>query len=224
MVGRDLTSLSNQASIAAAAPGHPDQTRWLDLLKNRNVIALVLARLVSDPVWWFVVAWTPDYLNTQRGFSLKEIGLYAWIPFLAGSVGGMTGGRVSDLLIRKGVKPASARRRVLYVSAAFAPLAILISRVPSAGMAIALIAAMASIVYSWFINTAAIIPDLVPENVVGSVLGLMGTAGSLGGFFFTRMVGLMLTHYSYAIVFVLAGSMHLFASFILWALMSEQGL
>jgi MFS transporter, ACS family, aldohexuronate transporter len=214
--------IERQASNSAvrAAGGIPG--RWMDLLKERKVLALVLARLVSDPVWWFFVAWTPEYLKSQRGFSLKEIGLYAWIPFVAGSVGGLAGGRASDRLIRKGMKASTARLRVLYVSAAFAPLGILISRVPSAGMAIALIAGMALIVYSWFINTAAVIPDLLPSNVVGSVLGLMGTAGSIGGFLFTRLVGFLLTHYSYTIVFLLAGSMHLMASAILWALMRER--
>jgi ACS family hexuronate transporter-like MFS transporter len=209
------------ASSAAAGREAPVGTRWMDLLHNRRVVALVLARLVSDPVWWFFVAWTPKYLYSQRGFSLKEIGLYAWIPFVAGSLGGIIGGKTSDTLIGRGMNAASARLRVLYVSAAFAPMGILISRVPSAGAAIALIGAMALVVYSWFINTAALIPDVLPASVVGSVLGLMGTAGSVGGFLFTRLVGFLLTHYSYTIVFLLAGSMHLLASFILWTLMRE---
>ncbi len=217
----DATSAGSPGSTAAAAPNNSGRSRWVDLLKNRNVMGLVLARLVSDPVWWFLIAWTPKYLASQRHFSLDEIGRYAWIPFVAGSVGGMAGGRASDLLIRRGMKPASARRRVLYISAAFAPLGMLTSRVPTAGMAIGLIAGMALIVYSWFINTAAIIPDVMPANVVGSVLGLMGTAGSAGAFLFTRLVGFLLTCYSYPIVFLLAGSMHVLASFILWALMKE---
>jgi ACS family hexuronate transporter-like MFS transporter len=210
------------ASPKPEPPACPGPSRWIDLLKNRKVLGLVLARLVSDPVWWFFVAFTPEYLKSQRGFSLKEIGLYAWIPFVAGTLGGMLGGGTSDRLIRKGMNAARARLRVLYISAAFAPLGILISGVPSAGMAIALIAGMALVVYSWFINTAALIPDVLPENVVGSVLGLMGTAGSLGGFLFTRLVGFLLTHYSYAVVFVLAGSMHLMAAVILWAFMRER--
>jgi MFS transporter, ACS family, aldohexuronate transporter len=228
---RGSASADNEATQPVAEPFGKEKAeaadptaprRWIDLLKNKNVLGLVLARLVSDPVWWFFVAFTPEYLKSQRGFSLKEIGLYAWIPFVAGTVGGMLGGGTSDRLIRKGMNAASARLRVLYISAAFAPLGILISRVPSAGMAIALIAGMALVVYAWFINTAAIIPDVLPESVVGSVLGLMGTAGSLGGFLFTRLVGFLLAHYSYTIVFLLAGSMHLIASVILWAFMRKR--
>jgi ACS family hexuronate transporter-like MFS transporter len=81
---------------------------------------------------------------------------------------------------------------------------------------------MAFVVYSWFINTAAVIPDLFSQKVVGSVLGLMGTAGSAGGVLFAQLVGYLLTRYSYAIVFVLAGSMHVMAFLILWLFLKPQ--
>ncbi len=196
--------------------------RWAGLLKERNVFALVLARFVSDPVWYFYIFWIPEYLRRERGFSLADIGLYAWIPFVAGAVGGMVGGGASDRLISAGLKPVSARTRVLYISAAFAPLGIITSRVGSAATAILMIAVMAFVVYSWFINTAAVIPDLFPENTVGSVLGLMGTAGSAGGVFFNMLVGFLLTHYSYGVVFALAGTMHLLASFVLWTMLKVR--
>jgi ACS family hexuronate transporter-like MFS transporter len=209
----------NSQGVASASASGPQ--RWGDLLKDRNVLALVLCRLVSDPVWYFYLFWIPEYLTRERGFSLAEIGLYAWIPFVAGAVGGMVGGRASDRLVHAGVRPARARTRVLYISAAIAPLGMLTGKVHTAAMAIALIAVMAFVVYSWFINTAALIPDLFSEKVVGSVLGLMGTAGSAGGVVFTFLVGFLLTHYSYTAVFLLAGSMHLLASLILWSLLRE---
>lgn len=200
-----------------------EDTHWSSLLKNRNVLALVLARFVSDPVWIFYLFWMPEYLKRERGFSLADIGMYAWIPYMGGAIGGILGGRASDLLIRRGMAPAKARARVLYVSAAFAPLGMLTTQVHSAAMAIVLIAVMAFVTFSWFINTAAIIPDLFPENVVGSVLGLMGTAGTAAGVVFAMLVGFLLTYYSYTPVFILVGTMHLLASLILWSLMKEKG-
>jgi ACS family hexuronate transporter-like MFS transporter len=209
-----LLAPDNESASEVTAPN-----RWSSLLKDRNVLALVLARLVSDPVWYFYLFWTPEYLKRERGFSLTDIGLYAWIPFVAGALGGMVGGQASDKLITAGVPNVRARTRVLYISAALAPLGIWTSKAHSAPVAMLLIAAMAFVAYSWFINTAALIPDLFPDRVVGSVLGLMGTAGSAGGIVFTVLVGFLLTHYSYGTVFALAGSMHVLASFILWALM-----
>lgn len=208
---------SDEGSATESAP-----MRWTSLLKQRNVLALVLSRFVSDPVWYFYLFWIPEYLKRERGFSLTDIGMYAWIPFVAGAMGGMTGGRASDVLIARGLSPVKARARVLYVSAALAPLGMLTSQVHSAAAAIFLIAIMAFVVYSWFINTAAIIPDVASANVVGSVLGFMGTAGSASGVLFSMLVGFLLSHYSYKVVFVLVGSMHLLAALILWSLMDER--
>ena len=196
--------------------------RWIALLKNRSVLALVLSRFVSDPVWYLYLFWIPEYLKRERGFSLTDIGMYAWIPFVAGAIGGMTGGRASDMLIAKGIAPAKARARILYVSAAIAPLGMLTGLVHSAAAAIFLIAIMAFVVYSWFINTAAIIPDVVSGKVVGSVLGLIGTAGSAGGALFTPLVGFLVSRYSYAIVFMMAGTMHLMGALIFWTLMRDK--
>lgn len=195
---------------------------WFALLKDRNVLALVLSRLVSDPVWYFYVFWIPEYLKRERGFSLAQIGMYTWMPFVAGALGGMVGGRASDALIARGVSPVKARTRVLYVSAALAPLGMFTGVVHSAPAAILLIATMAFVVYSWFINTAAIIPDVVSDKVVGSVLGFIGTAGSAGGALFSVLIGYLLSRYSYGLAFVLAGSMHVVGASILWSLIKDR--
>jgi ACS family hexuronate transporter-like MFS transporter len=186
-------------------------------MKNRNVIALLLARFFSDPVSYFYAFWIPEYLTRERGFSLSAIGMYAWIPFVAAAIGGMVGGRASDLLIQRGVPPAKARRIILYISAAFAPLGVFTSQVRSASMAILLMSVMSFVVYCWFINTAAIIPDIVTERAVASVLGIVGTAGSASGVVFTFLVGFLVSRYSsYRAVFLILGSMHLIAALILW--------
>lgn len=216
----ELREESEEETIAKGGAVAP--RRWVDLLKDRNVLALVCARFVSDPVWYFYLFYIPDYLKAERGFSLKDIGLFAWIPFVAGTLGGMSAGAISDRLIHAGFKPVRARTLVLYVAAAIAPLGMLTSQAPSAAIAIGLIAVMAFVVYSWFINTAAVIPDLFPERIVGSVLGLMGTAGSAGGALFAQLVGHLLTRYSYTIVFVFAGSMHVIAFLILWLFLKPQ--
>lgn len=194
---------------------------WFGLLKSRNVLALVISRFISDPVWYFYIFWIPEYLKRERGFSLTDIGLYAWIPFVAGAAGGMTAGWTSDVLIAHGFSPVRARTRILYIAAVVGPLGMWTGKVHSAAAAIFLIAIMAFVVYCWFINTAAIIPDVVPENVVGSVLGFMGTAGSAAGALFSLFLGYLLARYSYGMAFVLAGSMHVVAALVLRSLMTE---
>lgn len=196
---------------------------WFGLLKQRNVLALVISRFVSDPVWYFYLFWIPEYLKRERSFTLTDIGLYAWIPFVAGAAGGMTAGWTSDFLIARGIPPVKARTWVLYIAAALAPLGMLTSKVHSPATAIFLIAVMAFVVYCWFINTAAIIPDVVRENVVGSVLGFMGTAGSAAGAVSSLLLGFLLARYSYGPAFALAGCMHLLAAVLLRSMITEEG-
>lgn len=218
----DITPEERQQLEEPLGEHRNTSTPWFGLLKNRNVLALVLSRFVSDPVWYFYLFWIPEYLKRERGFSLGEIGMYAWIPFVAGALGGMVGGQASDVLIARGISPVKARTRVLYISAALAPLGMLTSIVHSAATAILLIAVMAFVVYSWFINTAAIIPDFVSDKVVGSVLGFIGTAGSAGGALFSILMGYLLSRYSYSLAFVLAGSMHVVGASLLCLLVSER--
>jgi len=201
----------------------PAPESLLTLLKNGHVRAIVSARLVSDPVWVFYLYWTPKYLTHVWGYNLKDIGLYAWIPFVFGGLGGVFGGVASDWLIRRGMMPAQARKSLLYVAGAAAPLGMTLGFASSSAIALSLIAVMAFVVYIWYINTAALISDVFPERVVGSILGLMGTAGALGGMGLNWFAGYVVdTLKSYTPVFFVAGSGHLLASLILFFFLREK--
>jgi ACS family hexuronate transporter-like MFS transporter len=208
-------------SVVTGTANAGTRRAWWSLLRDRNVLGLFFARMIADPVWYFYLFWIPEYLKRERGFGLAEIGLYAWIPFVAADLGGLFAGFCSDRLIQHGMQAARARRRVLYGAAAFAPVGILTSRAQSSGTAIALIAIAGFICFVWFINTATLVSDVFPENVVGSVQGLIGSAGSAGGVLFNLLTGFMVDRGGYRAVFVLVGSMHLVAALILWRLMRD---
>lgn len=214
-------SAASPDSASSSSSGPPESL--LTLLKNGNVRAIVMARLVSDPVWVFYLYWTPKYLAHAWGYNIKDIGLYAWIPFVFGGMGGIFGGMASDWLIRRGLKPAQARKRLLYIAGGVAPLGMTIGFATSSALALALIAVMAFVVYIWYIDTAALISDIFPERVVGSVLGLMGTAGSLAGMGLNWFAGYIVdTYNSYTPIFFVAGSGHLLASLILFFFLKEK--
>ena len=86
---------------------------WLSLVRDRKVLAVVLPRLASDPVWYFYLFWLPDYLQRSRHFTLADVGFYGWIPFLFADMGNVLGGVASDWLVRLGRPPAHARIIVL---------------------------------------------------------------------------------------------------------------
>ena len=208
--------------FAVTTAGSSGARHSVRLLRDRNVLGLFFTRLIADPVWYFYLFWIPEYLKRERGFSLAEIGIYAWIPFVAADAGGIFAGLASDRLIQRGLGAPQARRRILYGAAALAPLGILTTTVRSSGAAIALIALAGFICFVWFINTATLVSDVFPESVVGSVQGLIGSSGSAGGVLFNLLTGYLVDHGGYRIVFALVGSMHLIAALILWLVMRDE--
>jgi MFS transporter, ACS family, aldohexuronate transporter len=211
-----------------AAQKAAEPRSFLDLLKNKKVLAIIGVRLLNDPVWVFYIAWMPKYLAEVWKFDLQQMALYGWIPFLFGGMGGMFGGMASDWLIRRGLAPAKARKACLYATAAIAPLGMLTGYVGSAAVSIALLAMMAFVCYTWFISTAALMSDVFPERVVGSVLGLSAGAGQFGGILIAWLAGHLLqrggadVRHSYASLFIIAGSAHLAASTILFCFLRDR--
>ena len=211
------------AAPAVAKADDPKSETFLDLLKDKRVLAITLARLLTDPIWVFYLTWTPKYLAEVWNFDLKTMGLYGWIPFLFGGMGGVFGGMFSDRLIRRGMEPARARKRVLYMTGAIAPLGMLTGFVGSAGVSIALIAMMAFVCYVWFINTAALMSDVFPEKVVGTVLGFAAGVGQFGGLLMAFLAGYLLEkNHSYTALFFVAGSGHLLASLVLFFFLKDK--
>ncbi len=116
--------LSDQPAADAVAET-VSRRPWASLFRHRQVWAVIAGRFFSDPIWWFLISWLPNYLKSERGFTLALIGLLAWIPFLFADVGNLTGGAVSSLLIRRGWTVDRARKTVLIGSAAVVPFGVL---------------------------------------------------------------------------------------------------
>ena len=199
---------------------------WNVLLRQRVVWGLVLSRLFSDPVWYFYLFWLPDYLQRERHLSLAQIGLYGWIPFLFADLGSLGGGYLSDLLIRRGINPAKARMMVLAGVACVAPTGALVGIAPSAATAITVTCVVAFLTQCWSTNTATLISDVLPHSARGSVMGLMGTAGSLAGACFAQVLGFVIGHFGYPPAFGLAAGLHPCAigvlAFMLWPVIGRR--
>jgi len=187
---------------------HESRTPWLSLFRHRQVWALIAARFFTDPIWWFLISWLPNYLKAERGFGLAQIGLLAWIPFLFADIGNMAGGAASSLLIRRGWSVDAARKAVLLPSAAAIPLGVLgIVTTRSDAMAIAGISLVAFAFQSWIVNVHTLPSDCFPKQDVGAVFGVGGTAAGIASMGFTLLVGWVVDRYSYTPVYVMVGLM-----------------
>jgi ACS family hexuronate transporter-like MFS transporter len=201
--GRDTAEVSRQRGAA----------RWLDLLKQGNVWGIVLGRSLTDPIWWFYVFWLPKYLGDARGFDLKHIAVFAWIPFLAADIGNFTGGFASGFLIKRGMPVIRARKWVCVLSSLPILAGIPAALTHNAYWAIALISVAVWGYASWSTMGLTFPSDLFPHDVVASVTGLSGlVASGLAGTLFTLAVGWLVDKFSYFPAFVAAATIPLLAT------------
>ena len=196
--------------------------RWVQLLKNRNVWGIVLGRSLTDPIWWFYVFWLPQYLSDARGFSLKRIALFAWVPFVAADIGNFTGGFVSGYLVRRGVPVLRARTWICAASCLPILAGIPAAYVHHSYTALALICIALWGYASWSTMGLTLPSDLFPEDVVATVTGLSGLAAGLGGAAFTMVVGATVDRFSYGPAFLAAGLLPLVATMCLFLLIRAE--
>jgi len=199
-----------QDSISTSADSTPS-LRWIDLLRIRESWGLVSAKFLSDAAWYFYLFWLPKYLYDARGFDVKAVGTFAWIPYAAAGVGCLLGGWFSGYLIRRQFSLGVARKLALGLSAAVMPSILLVPKLP-----VAWALAIFSLAYfgqqSWSTLVMVLPTDLFPAKVVGSVAGLVGFGGAMGGIAFGQLVGYLLDHgFGYGVVFSLAGTFHVAA-------------
>ncbi|HEY2931687.1 MAG TPA: MFS transporter [Acidobacteriota bacterium] len=180
---------------------------WSELFRCRQVWGLILCRFLTDPIWWLYIVWLPGYLHDARGFSLKEIGYFAWVPFLFADIGNMLGGGISSYLIKRGWNVSAARKVVMYPSAALMSAGIAATKVESPVAAIALICVVTFAFQSWIINVITLPSDLFPSRWVGSVAGIGGFGAGIGAMLFTLATGPVVDRFSYAPIFIAAGIM-----------------
>ncbi|HXR38251.1 MAG TPA: MFS transporter [Terracidiphilus sp.] len=199
---------------AAAASAQRGVGRWLVLLKQSNVWGVVLGRSVADPIWWFYVFWLPQYLSDARGFSLKQIAAFAWVPFVAADIGNFTGGFASSFLIKRGMPVVRARKWVCVLSSLPILAGIPAATTHNAYWALALISFSVWGFTAWVTMGLTFPADLFPQDVVASVTGLSGLGAGLAGAAFTLAVGWTVDNYSYFPAFVAAATLPLLATVI----------
>ena len=181
------------------------------IIGERQLWGLFVTRMVATPVWWFYVFWLPDYLSKGRGFSLKEIGFFAWIPYLTVDLGKMAGGALSDWLIGQNRSATFSRKSVMVGGALAMMGGLMVVGAPNAAAAIAW-ASVATFGFGmWSANILALHADVFSSETMGTAVGLTGTGASLGGAIFTYGVGQVVDKAGYAPVFWMVGCLALVA-------------
>lgn len=179
--------------------------------------AFVVVRFLTDSFSYFITFWLPSYLQDARGMSLRQVGIWAWIPFLAAGVGGMGGGAWSDWLVRRGWSPARARRGVMLYVALVMPLSWAAVEARSVVVAIALVSVLLGAQSCWNSNLLALMSDLFPRRTLGRVVSIAVSGGAVGGLITTLFAGRVIAERGYVPVFASLGFLHLTAFVLLAA-------
>lgn len=195
----------------------PPPAVWA-LAKTRFVWQFTLSKVFADPVWYFYTFWFPQYLKVGHGFTMKEIGETAWIPFFTGGIGNLAGGFLCTFLLRRGLSAQTARRVAVLLFSAFMVAAVPSAMVHSSAFAIALISAATFGYCGALANVLAIPRDLFPSNAVASIWGLASMGSGFGGMFFSLVTGWLVDHYSFKPAFVLFGLTPIIAAALIWSL------
>ncbi len=189
---------------------------WARLFPHRQTWAFAVGKFLTDPIWWVYLFWLPDFLNKQHGLELKNFGLPLAIIYIIADVGSIGGGWISGALIKRGWS-INAGRKIAMLICALAVVPIIFASITSnLWIAVVLIGIAAAAHQGWSANIFTLASDMFPKQAVGSVVGIGGMAGAIGGMFIAKLVAYILsTTGSYVPIFAIAASAYLVALLII---------
>lgn len=189
-----------------------ERVRWVELLKFRQTWAFVIGKFMTDPIWWFYLYWLALFLNNNFGLSLTGLALPLIVVYMMTSVGSIGFGYLSGAMIKRGVEVSKSRRTAMFICALLVIPVVFAANVTSMWLAIIIIGIAAAAHQGWSANIFTTASDMFPKKAVGSVVGLGGFAGSVGGMILLTSSGYIVQGTgSYIPLFIICGSSYLLA-------------
>ena len=194
----------------------------ISILKQRKFWGIALPRFLADPTWGTLSFWVPLYLSQTRGFDLKQIAMFAWLPFVAADLGCLFGPVIAHFLQQRGVSLINARRWAFSVGAILMTGMIFVGRVESAYAAIALLCLGGFAHQTLSVTVITMASDLFRRDEVATVAGLAGMMGNLGVLLFSLLIGGLVTKIGYDPFFVALGVLDILGAVILWTFVKDR--
>ena len=215
---QELAYIRSDANANAA----PLKIPYAELLKRKAAWAFLAGKFLTDPVWWFYLFWLPGFLNEKYHVDLVHLGPPLVAIYLAADIGSIGGGWLSSFFLKLGWTLGRSRKTAMFICAGSVVSVVF---VPLTGgnlwLTVFLVAIAASAHQGWSANLYTIASDSFPRTAIGSVIGLGGLGGAIGGLLVQPAIGWWLDHTgkSYSLLFVIAGSMYLLALLIIQILL-----
>jgi MFS transporter, ACS family, hexuronate transporter len=202
------------AYIRSDPPDSIVKIPWRKLLPHRQTWAFAIGKFMTDPIWWLYLFWIPDFLNKNYNVSISvsQLGPPLITIYLIADIGSVGGGWISSHLIKKGWTPNKARKVAMLVCALCVVPIIFAASGVGKWTAVLLISLAAAAHQGWSANIFTLASDMFPRKAIGSIVGIGGMAGAVGGMFLALLVGAILQDTgSYKLIFAIAGSAYLVA-------------
>lgn len=205
-------SAAELAYIRSDPPEAATKVPWSRILRHRQAWAFVAAKFMTDPIWWFFLFWLPKFLHSEYGLTLLGLGLPLVVIFVLADVGSILGGWLAGRFIRLGWSVNRARKGAMLVCALCVVPIVFAAQADNLWLAVGLIGLATAGHQGWSANVFTLTSDMFPRQAVGSVVGIGGFAGAVGGMLIATFTGFLLqTTGSYLPVFLMAGSAYLLA-------------
>ena len=193
-----------------------------EVLISAKTWKLMVARGLTDPVWYFYLFWFPKYLLEARHLPLQQVARIGWLVYLFAGVGTLLGGLFSGWLIRRGVAPGTAYRRCMLICAALVPLSPLAGIASNAFISVSVASIVALAHMAWLIALSSTVIALYPSSQLGKAFGLIAAGSAFGGMLSTEIVAYVVTQHGYLPLFFLMMFLHPMALLLLWTTFRER--
>jgi ACS family hexuronate transporter-like MFS transporter len=192
------------------------------LLRMKEAWGCILARVLTDPISYFLFFWTPKYLQQERGFNLADLGKFGWIPFAALALGNLASGGIPRLLISRGWSVNRARKTtMLSVSCAMPIFCYWITQTGTPSLALGVMALIMFCHSAW--GNITLPAEVFPKRAVGSVSGFGGALGGFVGAITQLTIGWVVQNLSFTPIFAVCSVMYLIAFALVHFLIGELG-
>jgi ACS family hexuronate transporter-like MFS transporter len=198
-----------------------EKVSWLKLLSFRQTWAYFIGKFLTDPVWWFYLFWLPSFLNKQYHMTKTDLALPIAVVYTMTTFGSIFGGWLSGNFMKKGWPVYKARMTAMLIFAICVVPVVFAQYLGqfSPWYAILIVGLAASAHQAWSANIFTTASDMFPRKAVGSITGIGGMAGAVGGILIAKLAGSLLDHYKalgtietgYYIMFIVCGSAYLTA-------------
>ncbi len=219
-VGASELAWINSDPVEGTAAGAPDQPiPWRKLLTLRETWAFALGRFLIDPIWWMFLFWLPDFFAKRYHLNLVDFGPPLAVVYIVSDVGSIAGGWLSSQLIRYGASLNVARKLAMFLASLLVIPVMFAMYADSLWLAVLIVGLATAGHQAFSANLYTFPSDVFPKQAVGSVVGIGGTAGAVGGMLMSKYAGWVLDSIgSYTPIFVVAGTVYLLALAVIHAL------